>query len=137
MRHTMSLRTRQELLASVRDRYAQANRREKGRILDELTAAIEVALDTVVDTGVTAAELVAAKRRLIAETIYAQDSIRALARMFGSALAIGDTVEEVQRWPSDLETVTVEEVNAVAQTYLDERRSVTGRLLSAASDGRS
>ncbi len=39
MRHTMSLRTRQELLASVRDRYAQAGRREKGRILDELTAA--------------------------------------------------------------------------------------------------
>ena len=39
MRHTMSLRTRQELLASVRDRYAQAVRREKGRILDELTAA--------------------------------------------------------------------------------------------------
>lgn len=39
MRHTMSLRARQELLASVRDRYGQANRREKGRILDELTAA--------------------------------------------------------------------------------------------------
>ena len=39
MRRIMSLRSRQELLSSVRERYSAAGRGEKSRVLDELIAA--------------------------------------------------------------------------------------------------
>lgn len=72
-----------------------------------------------------------AKTRLVAETIYSADSQSSLARIYGSALAIGESVEEVRRWPSEIEAVSRERLAAVAARYLTPARSVTGYLEKA------
>ena len=72
-----------------------------------------------------------AKTRLVAETIYSSDSQSSLARIYGSALAIGESVEEVRRWPADIEAVTRDRLVAVAERYLTPARSVTGYLTKA------
>ncbi|GJE25521.1 M16 family metallopeptidase [Methylobacterium organophilum] len=72
-----------------------------------------------------------AKIRLVAETVYSSDSQSSLARIYGSALAIGETVEEVRRWPQEIEAVTKARIAEVAARYLTPARSVTGYLTKA------
>ena len=69
--------------------------------------------------------------RLVAETVYAADSQTALARVYGSALAIGESIEDVQRWPVDVEAVTKDDLVAAAARVLVPQRSVTGQLKKA------
>ena len=52
-----------------------------------------------------------------------------MARWYGAALTSGGTVERVQSWPDRIREVKPEMVHAVAKTYLDKRRSVTGYLI--------
>jgi len=51
-----------------------------------------------------------------------------MARMFGSALAIGAQVQEVLDWPASIDAVTAEQVLA-ALKWLDHGKSVSGFLL--------
>ena len=51
----------------------------------------------------------------------------------GSALAIGETIEEVRRWPIEIETVMKDDLASAAERYLTPRRSVTGYLQKSAS----
>jgi zinc protease len=96
-------------------------------------AAVEAALDRVIATvlrdGVDAAELARAKNRLVAEAIYARDSIYIASRTFGEALTAGLSIEEIEAWPELVKAVTVEQVNAAARHVFDIGRSVTGVLL--------
>ncbi len=73
-----------------------------------------------------------AKTRLVAETIYASDSQSSLARIYGSALAIGETIEEVRRWPADIEAVLRDDLAAAAERFLNKPRSVIGFLCTGA-----
>jgi zinc protease len=54
-----------------------------------------------------------------------------LARWYGSALATGQTVEDVRGWPSRIRAVTTEAVQNAARNWLDRRRSVTGYLVKS------
>ncbi len=96
--------------------------------LAELDAAFDTALAAFLADGVSAEELERGKTRLIAEAVYAQDSQVSLARWYGSSLATGQTIADVQGWPSRIEAVTAEAVLAAARTWLDRRRAVTGFL---------
>ena len=99
-------------------------------------AELEPELDRAIASCVAAATdeaLQRAKTRLIAETIYSLDSQSSLARIYCSALAVGETVEEVRRWPDDVQAVTRDNLVEVAQRYLVPRRSVTGYLLKEPS----
>jgi zinc protease len=99
------------------------------------------ALDQAIDDSIAAfltsvpdqKDFARAKNRLIAEVVYAQDSQVALARWYGSALATGETIEEVAGWADRVEAVTVEQALAVARKWLDKRRAVTGYLMSEAA----
>ena len=73
-----------------------------------------------------------AKTRLVAETIYSTDSQSALARIYGSALAIGETIEDVRRWPGEIERVRKEDLASVTERFITQRRSVTGYLKKSA-----
>ena len=75
-----------------------------------------------------------AKTRLVAETIYSADSQSSLARIYGAALAIGEGIESVRRWPEAVEAVTRDDLASVAERFLVPRRSVTGRLAKAEAD---
>jgi zinc protease len=97
--------------------------------LDEIETALDADIAKIVSDGVTDAEVASAKRRLIAATVFAEDNAFSLARALGTAIASGETIEEAQDWPAEIEAVTVDQVNAAAARYLDIRRSVTGYLV--------
>lgn len=101
---------------------------------DTSLEAIETSLDAVIaeikENGVTQAELERAKNSNIAQLIYSEDSQFNQARTYGWALAIGRTIDDMQKRAERLEAVTLEDVQAAAKKYLDLKKSVTGELLS-------
>jgi zinc protease len=102
-----------------------------GVSLRDVEAGIDTILADVIDHGVTADELDRAKTRLIADAVYAEDNQATLARWYGSALATGQTVDEVRSWPDRIRAITGEDVQQAARTWLDRRRSVTGYLVKS------
>lgn len=102
-----------------------------GKTLHDVEAAIDIAVADIREHGVTADELSLAKNRLIADAVYAHDNQATLARWYGAALATGQTVEMVKRWPDDIRAVSADAVRDAARTWLDSRASVTGYLVHA------
>ncbi len=102
----------------------------EGETLAALEEALDAVLAEVAAEGPDAEELARAKRLARAGLIYEQDDQAALARRYGSALAIGRSVEDVRRWPEAIQAVTAEEVRAAAERYLVPERSVTGWLMT-------
>jgi zinc protease len=102
-----------------------------GVSLPQLEAAIDGILGEIVAHGISNDELERAKTRLIAEAVYAEDNQASLARWYGSALAIGQTVEHVRAWPDRIRAVTADAVQTAARTWLDRRHSVTGYLVKS------
>jgi zinc protease len=100
----------------------------QGVSLETLEDAVDEVLKTALSDAFDADSVERAKTRLVAETIYSTDSQSSLARIYGSALAIGETIEEVQRWPFEIEAVLKADLAAAAEQYLIPRRSVTGYL---------
>jgi zinc protease len=102
-----------------------------GVSLDELEAALDAELARLKSAPITADEVQRATSRMVAEAVYARDSLSTAVRSFGAALATGRTVEDVESWPERIAAVTPAEVNAAAAYVLDPGRSVTGRLRPA------
>jgi zinc protease len=102
-----------------------------GNTLHTVEAAIDAVLADVSEHGITADELDVAKNRLIADAVYAQDNQATLARWYGSALATGQTVEQVRNWPEGIRAVTADAVRQAARAWLDRRSSVTGYLVNS------
>ena len=100
-----------------------------GVSLDELETAVDAVVAEIAANGITDQELARAKTRLVADTIYSWDDQFTLARIYGSALANGLSVETVQGWPDRIRAVTARAVQDAARDYLDMRRAVTGYLI--------
>ncbi len=96
--------------------------------LEQLEEAVDRVLRRAPAEALGAEAIERAKTRLVAETVYSSDSQSSLARIYGSALAIGETVEEVRRWPTDIEAVTKDRLSAASERWLTPVRSVTGYL---------
>ncbi len=96
---------------------------------EKLEAGIDQVIAELASTLVSDAELNRARTRLVADLIYAQDSQSSMARIYGSELAVGSTIADIQEWPDRIEAVTAEEIRAAAAKWLRARRSVTGWLL--------
>jgi zinc protease len=99
--------------------------------LEALAVAIDGVVADLIEDGITDDELVRAKRRIVANAVYAQDSQTTLARVFGQALTTGGDIASVRQWPASIEAVTAEAVVEAARKYLDIERSVTGYLTGA------
>ncbi len=99
-----------------------------GVSLDQLEAALDAELARLKSEPITAAEIGRATSRMVAEAVYARDSLSSAVRSFGAALATGGTVEDVEAWPERIGAVTPEQVHAAAAHVLDLDGSVTGRL---------
>ncbi len=102
-----------------------------GATLDAVQTELIAVTEKLVADGVSAEELERAKRTIVADAIYAQDSQASLARIFGVALTTGGTVEDVQTWPSRIAAVTAEDVRRVAEKYLVKNRAVVAHLVPA------
>jgi zinc protease len=110
-------------------RFGVAATPRPGVSLDELESAIDAVVAEVAANGVTDQEIARAKTRLVADTIYSWDDQFTLARVYGSALANGLSVETVRGWPDRIRAVTAQAVQDAARDFLDMHRAVTGYLI--------
>ena len=96
--------------------------------LSDLEAAIDGVLAQFLKDGVDQTAFDRIKRQLRAEEIYARDNVDGLAREYGSSLASGLTVADVQAWPDILQAVTPQDVMSAAHDILNRNNAVTGWL---------
>ena len=101
----------------------------EGVALDKVEQAIDRVVHDLRENGVTEGELERAKKQFIAEFVFESDSQETLARRYGSGLALGMTIDQINSWPDEIAKVTTAQVKQAAIKYLDIRRSVTGTLI--------
>lgn len=104
-----------------------------GVSLADAEAALDAVIADFLKTGVNADELARIKTQVRAATIYARDDAGGLAQMYGQALTVGLTVQDVQDWPEVLQSVTAEEIMTAATELFDKNRAVTGWLQAPAA----
>lgn len=92
----------------------------------------EKAMDEVIagflESGPDPAQFARIKTQVRAAEIYGRDSAGGLARLYGQALSVGLTVQDVQDWPDILQSITEDEVMAAAREVLNRDNAVTGWL---------
>lgn len=97
--------------------------------LGEVEAAVDAEVARIARDGVTEQELDKAKDRFVRSMIFARDRQQAMANIYGSTLAVGGAVEDVEQWPERIRKVTAGEIQAAATRYLVFERSTTGYLM--------
>jgi zinc protease len=105
--------------------------------ISDIETAIDAQIAMILTGGVSADELTRAQRRLIDSAIFARDSVAGPARIFGAALASGQSAKDVEAWPGRIHSVTVEQINAAAKAVFNVNRSTTGILLPAKQENKS
>ncbi|NIZ09053.1 pitrilysin family protein [Pseudooceanicola sp. HF7] len=101
-----------------------------GVSLEEAEAAMDAALAGFVEEGVNEEDLERIKLQIRAQDIYDRDDVAGLARMYGTGLTRGLTIQDIQDWPEILQAVTPEDIIAAAQEVLNRDRAVTGFVMS-------
>ena len=101
-----------------------------GVSLEAVEEAMEAVLREVVEGGVTEEEIKRAKDGMLAEVVYARNSLSTGARVLGEALAIGLSIEDVEEWPERIQSVTKTQIDKVAREVLSGDSAVTALLLS-------
>lgn len=101
----------------------------------DVETAVDAELKRLLDGGVTASELERAQNRLLAQAIFAQDSFSSGPRIYGSALAGGTSIAEIEGWPTRIAAVTPAQVLDAARHVFRADRSVIS-LLQPAGVGR-
>ncbi|UVK49627.1 insulinase family protein (plasmid) [Mesorhizobium sp. AR02] len=97
--------------------------------LADVEAAAYAEIARIVKDGVTDDELEKAKNRYVRSLIFARDNSAHMAEMYGSTLATGDKVQDLEEWPDRIRKITADQVKAVAARYLVPDHSTTGYLL--------
>ncbi len=100
-----------------------------GATLGDVETAVRAEAARIVKDGVTQAELDQARNRFLKAVIFARDSQAGMAQIYGSTLAVGQTVDDIHKWPDQIRAVTADEVKDVAARYLDPSQAVTSYLL--------
>ncbi|MCS6779433.1 MAG: insulinase family protein [Geminicoccaceae bacterium] len=99
--------------------------------VDRLEAALDAEIAKLLDGGVEEEELERTKGRMLAEAVYARDSLGGVARLFGMALTTGLGIDAIEGWPQRIAAVDRAAVEAAARAVFVPAHSVTGRLLPA------
>lgn len=103
----------------------------EGTTLEKLEERIESALKTAYEEAFHEKAIQQAKTRIIAETVYEQDSQQNMAINYGQTLSIGLSFGEIEQWPDIIASVTADEMRSVMERFLLPNRSVTGYLLKS------
>jgi len=102
----------------------------------QLQAAVKAEIQNISKNGVSEAELEAARKRYLRGFIMSQDSPAGLAQLYGSALAVGMTVQDVNDWPNRLKAVKPADIKAAAAQWLAPGLGVVSELLPPADGAR-
>ncbi|WP_082766125.1 M16 family metallopeptidase [Paramesorhizobium deserti] len=105
--------------------------------LDEVEAAVDAEIARIIKDGVTETELLQARNRFLKSIIFSRDNQMGMARIYGSTLSTGGTVQDIQEWPKRIRAVTAEQIKDAAVRYLVNARSVTSYLLPPAVEPES
>lgn len=108
----------------------------QGTTIEQLEQAVLDEIAGIAKDGIAEDELAKAKNRFLKSAIFARDDQSGMAQLYGSSLATGQTVKDVQEWPDRIRAVTAKQVQDVAARYLDDSHSVTSYLLPK-QEGRS
>ncbi|MBU6235436.1 MAG: insulinase family protein [Alphaproteobacteria bacterium] len=103
-----------------------------GVSLDKIEAAVGKVLDDVAAKGFTEDEVKKSIARIQDSAVYERDSLSGPAMTIGYALATGVSLDEVETWPSRLETLTPADAQDALKMYIIGQTGVTGRLLPKA-----
>ena len=103
--------------------------------LDQVEEAVNSEVALIARDGVSADELEKAKSRFVRSMIFARDRQSSMANIYGSTLATGGTVEDVEEWPERIRSITPQDVKAAAGRYLVLAQATTGYLLPDAQAG--
>jgi zinc protease len=97
--------------------------------LEKIEEALNEVMGRLGRDGFTEAEVMRARTRLVAESVFSQDSQASMARMYGAALTCGSTVEDIQDWANRIRRVTLDDVNRATATAFRLDRMVVGQLV--------
>lgn len=106
----------------------------EGITLEEAEKALDDALAQFMTDGVDAEQLNRIKMQIRASQIYERDNVEALARRYGSAMTQGLTIQDIQDWPTILQSITEEDILDAATNVFDLENAVTGYLMAPAAD---
>jgi zinc protease len=98
-------------------------------------AATEQEIAAILQKGLDPGEIASAKKRLQAQMLFAQDSLEGTARMVGTALATGRTLDDVENWADRIGAVSAQDVNDAARDVLHDDFAVTAVLVPEANAG--
>jgi zinc protease len=100
-----------------------------GQSVPEFEQAFWALMDNMGKALPDARKFKAAKRRLIANEIFAQDSLYLRAKQIGILETVGIGADEKDRWLSLIREVTPEEVRDAIHTWIKPNRATTGVLM--------
>ncbi|TAH36024.1 MAG: insulinase family protein [Alphaproteobacteria bacterium] len=95
----------------------------------DLVSAIDADIRNFIKTGVQDADLVRAKKSLLAEAIYARDNNYRMAYVVGEALALGGTLQDIEDWEKNIDAVSKDDVMIAARLLVYEEGATSGWLL--------
>ena len=90
----------------------------KGKTVSQAQASIRKALDEIKQKGILESELKRIKVRILSEQIYKRDSIFGQAMEIGSTEMAGFSWKDIDYMLEKMQTITPEQVQAVAKKYL-------------------
>lgn len=102
---------------------------KNGVTVQDFQTALDGVVKTALATGISADQVARAKQRMVADATYARDSLSGPARIVGTALALGRSLDDVQSWPDKIAAVTPDEVRAAAKAVIQNDIAVTGILM--------
>ena len=99
---------------------------------EKLEKAFDVVLAEFLAQGALPEEVERSKRNILTQAVYARDSQRNMAQIYGVSLTSGETVEDVLSWPKKMRALTPQDVTAAARAVLGVPGFVSGVLLPTA-----
>ncbi len=100
-----------------------------GQSLDTASEAMEAEIERLITEGVSEDDVARAIIRLQDSAEFAKDSFSGIARIFGSAITSGQTIDDIEQWPERIGAVTVDQVNEALRLVLDTDIAMVNRLL--------
>ncbi|PRY75978.1 zinc protease [Yoonia maritima] len=104
--------------------------------LSEAEAAMDQVIADFIANDIDPARMESIRTQLRASEIYALDDTQGLAQRYGAALSQSLTVADVQAWPDILQSVTEEDIKAVAAKVFNRDQAVTGWVVATQEDAR-
>ena len=102
---------------------------KKGVTLNKIETELNIYLNEIKKKIISKEELKSTKKRFVNETIFAQDSLYMGMRIFGSSLSTGYSLKDITNWPSDIEKVSLDDIQNILSKTFNMNKSVTGLLL--------